>query len=282
MLARAARRGTRHLHDCVAPLFGLAAAAVAEGPFTRLADGGKSDAGWWLRADPVHLAPDRDQLVLMPQSVLEVAHAETQALAEAFNKVFGVDGWHLEFPHPVRGYLRAPEALDVLTHDPAPFVGGAVFAGMPSGPDGARLKLLMNELQMLFHTHAVNTAREEAGRPPINSLWFWGGGALPAATGKAPRQIVSDLPLVQGLARWAGTEAQAPKPGAHIEASSLIALAAGDVEGLDRDWFGPLFGALKSGRIGHIDLHLGGLGDFSLDRSGARNFWRRGRPLVHP
>lgn len=282
MLARAIRRETRHLYACVAPLFGLAPADVAEAPFARLGDGGKPDAGWWLRADPVHLAPDRDQLVLMPQSVLEVAHAETQALAEAFGKVFGADGWHLEFPMALRGYLRCPQPLDAVTHDPAPFVGGAVFAGMPAGPDAPRLKSLMSEVEMLFHIHAVNTAREEAGRPPINSLWFWGGGRLPAPTGTAPREIVSDLPLVQGLARWTGNTPVLPGTARDIGTSSLVALTADDLSALERDWFGPLFAAVKDGWLSHLDLHLGGLGDFVMDRSGAQRFWRRGRPVVHP
>ncbi len=279
MLARAGRCETRHPAACLAPLFGLTAGDIHEAPFTRLADGGTPDEGWWLRADPVHLAPDRDQLVLMPESVLELAHAETHALSEAFNRLFSGDGWHLEFPQVLRGYLLCPKPLDAVTHDPAPFVGGAVLAAMPSGPDAPRLKSLMSEVEMLFHTHAVNTAREEAGRPPINSLWFWGGGRLPAVTGVAPLQIVSDLPLVQGLARWARREAVPSASVKHIDTDSLIALPAGDLAALERDWFTPLFAALKDGRLTHLDIHLGGLGDFVLDRSGAQRFWRRGRPL---
>jgi hypothetical protein len=282
MLARAVRRETQHISGCLAPLFGLAAADIAVAPFTRLADGAAPDRWWWLRADPVNLAPDRDQLVLMPQSVLELAHAETQALAEAFNKVFGADGWHLEFPTALRGYLRCPQPLDAVTHDPSPFVGGAVFAAMPTGPDASRLKSFMSEVEMLLHTHAVNTAREEAGRPPINSLWFWGGGRLPEVTGTAPQEIVSDLPLVQGLARWAGKAPVLPSAARDVGASSLIALTSEDLGSLERDWFGPLLTAVKDGRLTHLDLHLGGLGDFVLDRPGAQRFWRRGRPVVHP
>src|SRR5579859_3642752 len=174
MLGRATALPTRHMHACLAALFGLESIAVA--PFMRLADGGMPDTGYWLRADPVHLAPDRDQLVLMPPQVLEVSPAETLALASAFDATYAGDGWHLEFLHPAHGYLKAPKPLDVRTHDPEPFVGGPVLAAMPEGPDGRALKQLMNETQMLFHTHPVNSAREEAGRPTINSLWFWGGG----------------------------------------------------------------------------------------------------------
>src|SRR6185312_167557 len=238
---------------------------------------------WWLRADPVHLAPDRDQLVLMPQSLLEVAHAETQALAEAFNGIFGVDGWHLEFPTALRGYIRCPGGgLDAVTHDPAPFVGGPVFAAMPTGPDAARLKLLMNELQMLFHTHAVNMAREEAGRPPINSLWVWGGGRLPPETHVSPARIFSSLPLVSGLAAWAGKEIREPNRNYNWEPGDLFALERNDPRSLDRDWFGPLLDDLQARRVPALHLHLGGLGDFMLDSDAALRFWRRGRPLVHP
>ena len=283
MLARAARLEARHLSDCLAHLFGLAATDLTVAPFTRLADGGAADRWWWLRADPVHLAPDRDQLVLMPQSVLEVAHAETQALAEAFNKVLGADGWHLEFPTALRGYLRCPGGpLDVVTHDPALFTGGAVLAAMPGGADGSRLRALMSEVEMLFHTHEVNRLREEAGRPPINSLWFWGGGRLPAKTGVSPVRIFSALPLVQGLAAWAGKEIRDPNRNYNWEPGDLFVLERNDPRSLDQDWFGPLLDDLQGGRIPLLRMHLGGLGDFELDIAASQRFWRRGRPLGTP
>ena len=274
MLARAAQREPRHTHDVLAALFGLESGAIQSGPFMRLADGGRRDDAWWLRADPVHLAPDRDQLVLLPGSLLEVQPAELQALARVFGATFGADGWRLEISEAGRGYLRAPRALDVLTHDPEPFVGGPVLDAMPTGADSKLLKQLMNETQMLFHTHAVNTAREEAGRPVINSLWCWAGGRLPAATGKSPRRIVSDLPLARGLAFWAGQDAAPPVADMPISDGYLVALAAGDPLALERDWFGPLFAQVKGRALPALDIHLEGLGDFSLDSSAARSFWR--------
>jgi hypothetical protein len=277
LLARATRREPRHTYEVMAARFGLDPAVVQPGPFMRLADGGQRDDGWWLRADPVHLAPDRDQLVLMPGSVLEARHEELQALAQAFDAAFGGDGWHLEFLDSARGYLRAPRPLDALTHAPEPFVGGPIFAAMPTGTDSKLLKQLMNESQMLFHTHAVNTAREEAGQPAINSLWCWGGGALPAVTGTAPKRILSDLPLVRGLALWTGQEALSP--GAHAADGDLVALAADDLQILERDCFGALFAQVKSGDLKRLDIHLEGVGDFTLDPSAARRFWRFAKPL---
>lgn len=279
ILARATRRELRHTRDFLAALFGLGSSRIQPGPFMRLADGGMQDDGYWLCADPAHLAPDRDQLVLMPVSVLEVQHPELQALAQVFDATFGGDGWHLEFLGE-RGYLRAPRPLDMLTHDPQPFVGGPVLDAMPTGPDSQLLKQLMNETQMLFHTHAVNTAREAADRPTVNSLWCWGGGQLPAKTGRAPQRMVTDLPLVCGLAIWAGQEAAAPGPGVQDPDADLIALAADDLQAMDRDHFGPLFTRVKSADLKELDIHLEGLGDFTLTPGAARRFWRFPRPLV--
>jgi hypothetical protein len=279
MLARAKQQEIRHTHACLGTLFGLEARDIQPGPFMHMGDGGQRDEDYWLRADPAHLAPDRDQLVLMPPGILEVQHTELQALATAFDASYAAEGWHLEFSRAGRGYLHAPQALDVVTHDPEPFVGGPVLAAMPSGPDGARLKQLMNEIQMIFHTHPVNTAREESGRAPINSLWIWGGGRLPAATSKAPARIVTDSPLLQGLAVWAGKEVAVPTTAAHAAAGDLIGLEAEDMDALERDWFGPLVKIMKGGALGALDIHLEGLGDFTLDPGAARRFWRLGRSL---
>ena len=51
---------------------------------------------------------------------------------------------------------------------------------------------------------------------------------------------------------------------------------------IERDWFGPLLAALKSGRIGMLTLQLCGV-DSLLEvetvRSDLRYFWRRRKPL---
>lgn len=276
LVARARRLPEVEPGDFLAPHFGLS--VIAEAPFTHLADGGVPDERYWLRADPVHLAPDRDQLVLMPGSILKATAEEAQALAAAFNGVYGSEGWYLEFPHPARGYLSCPAPLDAVTHDPAPITGGPVLEAMPAGPDAPRLKQLMNETQMLLHTHPVNQAREEAGRPLINSLWFWGGGALPARSGIAPSRIITDLPLLSGLSRWAGVE---PASSGNLESPGmLLGFEGEDLIALERDYFTPLFSRLKSGALPALEVYLGGLGVFHADPAAARRFWKRGRPLA--
>src|SRR5579863_585963 len=278
LVARAGRQPDVAPRAFLAPLFGLTLDTLNDAPFTHLADGGKPDGGYWLRADPVHLAPDRDQLVLMPESLLQVTSEEMAALAAAFNGVYGAEGWHLEFPHPARGYLRSPAPLTVTTRDPESLAGGPVLDAMPQGRHAAGLKQLMNETQMLFHTHAVNQVREEAGRPAINSLWFWGGGVLPPKSGRKPAQIVTDLPLVKGLARWSGATLQSPVPGSTD--AVLMAFAGADLPLLDHTCFASLFANLKAGKLPLLEMYLGDMGIFRVDASAARRFWQRGRRLV--
>ena len=42
------------------------------------------------------------------------------------------------------------------------------------------VRMLLNEVQVLLHQHPLNAARQTRGLPPVNSVWFWGAGRLPA------------------------------------------------------------------------------------------------------
>ena len=277
LVARATRLPDSGPKEFLAPLFGLLPEVLNEAPFTRLADGGKPDEDYWLRADPVHLAPDRDQLVLMPETLLQMTSAEASALADAFNRMYGAEGWHLEFPNHSRGYLRSPAPLEALTRDPEGLAGGPVLQAMPQGRHSGGLKQLMNETQMLFHAHPVNRARDAAGHPLINSLWFWGGGTLPPRSGRKPAQIVTDLLLVKGLARWSGATLQPPGLGGAVDV--LMAFEGADLPVLERSCFSALLTGLQSGTVEGLDMYLGDLGVHRLDRSASRRFWRMGAKL---
>lgn len=280
MLARGESVGSRLPAESLAPFFGLEPRQLAPAPFMHLADGGSADGDYRLSAGFVHLAPDRDRLVLMPESVLQASDEERTALAAAFNAMYSAEGWKLEVNSQGRAYLRCPKPLDTVTHEPEAIAGQPVLEYMPAGADAVTLKQLMNEIQMLFHTHGVNVAREEAGRPLINSLWLWGGGTLPKrGVPHASVKVMSDLPLARGLAVWAGIKPEAPAIH-EVRPDHLVALEAADVVSLERDWFAPLFAQLKSGKLKKLSVYLGGVGIFELDSAAARRFWRRARPMV--
>ncbi len=155
--------------------------------------------GQWLRADPVCLVPDRDDLVMVADEP-PLNMAESTSLRETLNAHFAADGWSLEARSPNRWFLRLDEPAAVETTPPASVMGQGIRPHLPRGGDAAYWQRALNEAQMLLHDHPVNRQREAEGRPAVNSIWFWGGGALP------PR----------GTARW---------DGIHGEGELLRALA---------------------------------------------------------
>ncbi len=268
----------------LAKLFGLPA-GFGVAPFMRLADTGERDAGFYFRADPVHLAPDRDQVVMLPLSVLHVQADETRALKAIFNRIYEAEGYRLETPQPERWYLRVPAPLNCVTHEPVVVAGGSVFEFMPQGEDGQGLRQLMNEVQMLLYEHPVNLAREAAGRPAINSLWLWGGGSLPETSVTGPVRVLTDISLIMGLARFAGSEFSAWTGKLDIPLESEKQLIAIDcttdaaLTQLEDQLAAPLLRALRQGRIGELMIYPGNQRCYRITRKSLRQFWRRRRPL---
>jgi hypothetical protein len=295
-------RGRRRRRALVSPeawLFGRFGVARQRdwpvAPYTLLADGGAPEGHYWMRADPVHLQVGRDSLGLADSASFDVSRAESEALAEALNRHFGQT--MLFHPlQPGRWYVRIEKAPDMQTTPAAAARGAALDEKLPSGSDAMRFHALMNEAQMLLHEHPVNAEREARGELALNSVWFWGGGVIEATKARPFSTVFADDPLARGLALASGIPALAlPK-----DAGS--ALAALEDEGralvvpdapreaqlrerraaLERDWFLPLLGALKSGRIGMLTLHLcsaDSLLEVETVRSDLLYFWRLRKPL---
>ena len=149
-------------------------------PYTLLADGGAPERHFWMRADPVHLRVGRDSLVLADGAAFQVSRAESEALVETLNRHFGQTMLFYAM-RPARWYVRLEKAPDMQTTPAAAARGLAIDETLPSGPDAMRFHALMNEAQMLLHEHPVNAEREARAEPALNSVWFWGGGVMPAA-----------------------------------------------------------------------------------------------------
>ena len=165
-------------------LFGLPIPIDADFPVaavTWLADGGEmGEDKWWLRADPVYLRPDLHGVLLVDARVLALEPAEVEALGTVFNQVFAEDGLRLDTLRPDRWYLRLPADPGLRTHPLSQVIGRNLNALMPYGVTARHWNGLLTEIQMLFHHHSVNRAREERHQPLINSVWFWGGGYCPS------------------------------------------------------------------------------------------------------
>jgi len=193
------------LEQLLMRLFGLESRQGAA-PFCYLADTGREPGTGVLRAHPVHLRADRDQVLLFPLDDSSLTMDEAQGLASRFNAHFSAHGLAMEVVAPHRWYLlteRLPEtpfaALDQVA-------GRGLRSCLP-GVDGDGFWLsVLNEIQMLFFDAPVNRNREETGRPPVNGLWLDGGGKLPSQPLSGPGKVRGDHCLLRGLSASTGKD----------------------------------------------------------------------------
>ncbi len=266
-------------------------------------DGGEPGNASWVRADPVHLRVDRDELMLADASVFGIDATEAQALAAALSEHFGA-ALQIEARQPGRWYARLDSTPSIRTTPLGEARGEPISGHLPSGEDGMHWHALMNEVQMALHDHPVNEAREARGELPVNSLWFWGHGVYASLETRPFNAVLANDPLARGLAGASGATAlpladslrdwlaNAPDEGHTLIVLDTLRAPAryGDAPGwaeagaaLHRDWIAPALEALRTGRIGMLTVHLptalGGLAVEAI-RSDLRRFWRRRKPLA--
>jgi len=144
-------------------------------------------------ADPVHLQADRDTARLLPSEVLEISEQESEQLLADLNAFLIADGLTLYSETSGGWYLTGMDASQLESLPPSFLAHRSASAFMPGGQNSEPWQRLMTELQMLLHTHPVNVARQERGALTVNSLWFWGGGAIdPALLGENTLSVYAD------------------------------------------------------------------------------------------
>ena len=277
-LARAdiTREGEHGAEEWLARQFGLLGAPVAA---VTLAVDEAPQPGQWLRADPVYARVERDSLVLHPAAVLEIEPDEARALVASLRELFSPDGLDFHVPRPDRWYVRVPQGELPVTTPLTEVLGRDVFGRLPRGEGRINWASAMTEIQMLFATHPVNLAREAARRPPINAVWFWGGGSLPEGVTSPYREVFADDPFATGLAHLASVPVAAV-PGSldHVDANgyALVVLDP-DAPDLDAAWFGKVRAAARPVRI--VMPAQTGTVVATLTRSSRWRIFRSARPL---
>ena len=291
-LARAdrVRRPERDPAQLLADAYSLAApppvAAIA-----LCADEGRHP-GAWLRADPVHLRVGQDDVSLHHSAVLDVTRDEANALVAALQDLFRSDGLEFRAPVPERWYVRVPEGELPTTVPLDAALGRNIFGLLPQGQGRINWHSAITEAQMVFSGHEVNALREARGAPAINSVWFWGGGTLPASHASPYALVYADDPFARGLAALSGTRG-APLPSdaagldavgpretvlvvldllpAHARRGARAAWNAAAAK-LDDDWFVELRGAIE--RFGAVRIILPARNDTLVANVTAGTRWR--------
>jgi hypothetical protein len=255
-----------------------------------LGDGFAPGDAHWIGADPAHLAFEHGQptlsdpadLALTPEEIAELETAVKPALAAIGDFSLHTDG---------HGYIKlaAPTTLDAAPLSAA--IGRGAAELLPRGSDAVRWLHLANEAQMALHDLPVNSRREAAGRPTVNTLWFWGAGSLPKTQPIAYKKVGGGGALAKGCACHAGVDwhssaavtcdvpvllieerlvAPTQQLDAHAWREALLAI--------NHEQVVPLLAALRSGQVKRLTLTA--LGDeasidVNLGRSDVLRFWRR-------
>ena len=266
---------------------------------TYLSDSGERSTDYLLRADPVHLRADQSSLRLFDSHGFSVTQEEADELVIAFNGFYTERGWRLVAPRPQRWYLSLPADPGITTIPLEKVAGQVVDPCLPRGDAAADWHALLNEIQMLFHAHPVNREREQRGEPAINSLWFWGGGVLPATVQPRADRVISDHPLGTGLAQQAGIARAAVPAGADewlARADDGLSLLVDDrldgpsrygdvgswvdaLQQLEQHWFSPLLAAIRDGGLSSLEIYPCNGYRYLTSKLQQRRFWKPSRPF---
>lgn len=276
-------------------------------PLTLMLDGVDPGTHYWLRADPVHLRLQRNQMLLADCSVLGLSKQDADGIVTFLNQHFAQDGLRFIAPHAGRWYLSLERAPQLATRALSEVIGADINVNLPTGGDALHWHKIANEIQMLLHNHPFNDAREARGEMTVNSVWLWGGGRRPAVPGRHFSEVWSDealpcalaanadlpaAPLPADAGHWLrAIDSARPVDSHHLIVLGQLAAAAqyGDlarwreeITVLDRDWFAPLLAALRRRRISRLTLAAPGYRSserFEVTPADLLKFWRSGKPL---
>jgi hypothetical protein len=256
------------------------------------AAGVSADAGTWFIVNPIHIEIARTHLMMGDLRRLGLTEPESRALFETAQPYFEEAGHTLVYGDAGTWFMRADDwtGLDTATPDAA--LGMDLTDWMPIGTRAAAFRRLQNEVQILWHTHPVNAAREARRLPPVNAFWTWGAAdaaRLPAPD--APKLASFDAgAAVQALA---GAQSDAlPDFGKRFDGHTILYCGSAAPYAVGADWggwvaqlqqleaalFAPILDALMKGRVRAVGLvlsHRDAHAEFTTTALAQRTFWRR-------
>jgi hypothetical protein len=262
--------------------------------------------GTWFIVHPAHIEIARSHLMMPDLRRLALPDADSRALFDAARPYVEEAGHALEYGDAQTWFLRADDWAGMDTATPDAAVGLNLTDCMPTGPNALAFRKLQNEIQMLWHTHPANAAREARRQPPVNAFWLWGGATasnsetvVPAQAGThaEPPNSQSDLTIatfetpgwlsalgskrLSSLADVASTTTNTVLIAGNVAAPAIAADWGGwlhEMQRLETELFAPLLAALMAGRVKPLKLVLSNRGahaEFTTTALAQRKFWRR-------
>ncbi|QLG87521.1 hypothetical protein HQ393_04230 [Chitinibacter bivalviorum] len=279
------------VEDYLASLFGLNDFAIA--PLMLQQYSAELEPGFWLCADPITLRVDRDHLTVLGEPYLQLSQNEADALVAALNQLYQPDGFHFIAPTPQRWFVRLPSnpQLEFTPFEKA--LGRNLNDVLPKGEGALKFNALLNEMQMLLYSHAVNDARDAAGQLLINSLWLWGGGEFSGlqcgvtSHDKLGRAVHGQHAVVQALSAAHAMPRQYSDLVTNNAVVVLDDLQLHAIYGAGYEWqqvwqswesawFTPALNALREGSLTSLTLTFTDVAEqITVRKSDLWRFWRR-------
>jgi hypothetical protein len=241
-------------------------------------------AAHWLRADPVHLRADATRVILFDVDSVGLDADESDALLAHLNAGFADGELHFERARaPTRWYVRMNAPVSLALASPRSLRGHAVEDSLSALRRAGALNRLMTEAQMLLYEAPTNLARAAAGRAPINSVWFWGGGTAPILKAGSRVAVLGDDALLAACARHAGIALERDKRALRdvlrTTAGDVLLLDHVEADGFDinafaREILAPACAALASGRLATLVIHDHER-ELAMTRAARWRLWRR-------
>lgn len=259
----------------------------AAGPLIAAAPG-LTDKSYCYRAAPIHLRADRDRLLVFAGQDCFLNEAESQSICDAVNAAFKDDGILL--------VAHGSEWLLFVDTPPGPelpplsrLAGRYLDTVIPMDAAAKRWRQLLNEIQMLLHTHPVNQAREAAGLLVVNGLWAWGGGAIQVDSPKALLRenwlFEGDSALVKGANALMRGADQPTNQYVWLYEAAEQALMGGDAGAwlTAIDWFEENYAKqwVEQCKVAGatVELRVGDGMGWQIDKGSKWRFWRRKHSL---
>ncbi len=250
---------------------------------------GEASPEYRMRADPVHLIPAGDQLVMLDQGLLSLSQDEAKGLVGEVLTLFAEDGWEIDVRRPDCWHLRLPMAPGIRTTPVDEVFGRSIQHALPVGTDAMAWHTILTEVQGLLHISEINRVREVQGDYPVNSLWFWGGGHLPDPLTSEWQEVWTNDAFARGLAIHSNIPCK-PLPetitvietvlpaGKSLLVITLPLMSA--LASMEKNWWAPLAVALMKGRLRKLTIHWPGSPIYSI--TSAQYRWRPWRSSVSP
>lgn len=191
----------------------------------RLGLGAPGQAWGWLA--PAHWRLGTEQVSMLDPAALGLDEATSRAFLDSVRPLFEPEGFGLHFAAPHRWLLTHPCLAGLACASLDRVVGRNVDPWLSPDPRARLLARLQNEVQMLWHAHPLNAAREARGELAVNSVWLSGCGTADGL--REPEGLVVDATLrapalAEDLDAWlaawqaldAGVLAEAARAGAGL------------------------------------------------------------------